>query len=201
MKNNFTIIAFYTDSYKEIIENNLLDSLKQFPELKYKIYKIESKGKWIKNVNLKPRVILQALEELNTDIVILDADSKIFQIPELLYNIDCDIACHFLDWNTQYQNKTNIVELLTGTLYIKNTEENKNLIKDWINKVEQNNIWEQKVLQKLLETKYKHLKIYNLPLEYCYIDTLPNGNKPFVKCNNPVIVQYQVSRNLKHKTL
>ena len=100
-----------------------------------------------------------------------------------------------MDWNTWYKNGSNIKELLSGTLFIRNTVQNKNLVQSWYLESYKNSFWEQKTLQKLID-KYK-IKVFNLPLEYCYIMSLPDGQESHIKIENPIISHYQISRKTK----
>jgi len=50
-------------------------------------------------------------------------------------------------------------------------------------------------LQELMK-KHKDILVYDLPIEYCYMTSLPDGRAPLVQCE-PVIKHYQKSRELK----
>ena len=129
-----------------------------------------------------------------------DADATIERYPQLFHEIpeEYDIAFHTLHWNTWYNRlEDNTTELLTGTMFFRNRQIVKDLCREWYEKAQDGSIWEQKILESIIK-KYD-LKIYNLPIEYTYIKTLPRGQEPHVKVEKPVIVHHQVSRNLKRR--
>jgi len=200
--NDFYIISFATkDSpYVDLLSNYLEKSLKKF-NLKYSLSIIEGKRTWYQNTALKPKFILESLEKLNSDVVWIDADATIEKEPILFYNIEknIDIALHRLHWNIWYNYpNSKITELLTGTIYIRNSNKMKELSQEWYEKSVKTNTWEQKILASILE-KRKDINIYELPLEYCYINTLPGGREPYIKCDNVVIRHFQASREWKRK--
>lgn len=202
--NNFKVVAFYTANtiYEKIFNQYLWPSLLKW-DLPYSIIKIPNEGNWFKNVAHKPRIVLEELETNAEDLVILDVDAKIEQNPVLFYELDkkFDIACHILEWKTWYnQPNSNTKELLSGTIYLRNNPEVKQVCKAWKHYASTSGQWEQKALQRAIKEN-KNVKFYNLPVEYCYINSLPNGNPPYIKIENPVIVHYQISRDLKKGTI
>lgn len=207
MENKFTIGTFYTidTPYEQVFKDYLLPSVMNLfyeYEVKWKVSAIENKGSWNKNVAQKPLVILKMLEEMNNiynndkALVFLDADSSVDKYPRLFNEIpnDVDIALHYLDWATWYQNGINRKELLTGTMFFRNNQKVRDLVKEWYEQALKTDVWEQQVLERLLPKT--DLVVYELPVEYCYIKSMPNGSAPHVKCE-PVISHNQVSRKLK----
>jgi len=199
----FTIYSFYTEEspYQEITNKYLIASINKLEKrIPLEIIKAQNFHHWGKNVAQKPFIILQLLDEKKDNIVFVDADATIEQYPQLFHDIpeEYDIACHILDWDTWYKNKSHVKELLTGTMYFRNREKVKSLCREWYIKAEDGSGWEQTILEGILE-KRKDIKIFELPISYCYIKTLPTGKEPHVKIENPVIVHHQVSRNLKRR--
>ena len=194
-------ISYFTQLtvYEKVMNEYLLPSLKKW-NLKYDIQGIKNEGNWSLNTTLKPKFILDMLNKHNEDVIFLDADATIEQYPELFNDIskEFDIACHYLDWQTWYK-KGNKKELLSGTMLLRNNAKVKALCEEWYKKAFSINKWEQLVLADILE-KNKSIKIYELPLSYCYIKTLPNGKEPFVKLK-PVILHWQVGREYKRSGL
>lgn len=194
-------ISYFTQTtvYEGVMNEYLLPSLKKW-NLKYDIQGIKNKGNWSLNTALKPKFILDMLNKHNEDVIFLDADATIEQFPNLFNNIpkEFDIACHFLNWQTWYK-KSNKKELLSGTMLLRNNDKVKTLCKEWYEKSINTTRWEQLVLADILE-KNESIKIYELPLSYCYIKNLPNGNTPYVKCD-PVILHHQVGRLYKRNGL
>ena len=196
----FTICSFYTEDtpYQDVIEKYLLASATKY-NIDVRVLIAPNYHHWGKNVAQKPLMILKLLDEGIDNIVFVDADATLEQYPQLFSDIPeaYDIAFHTLDWNTWYRNKSNIKELLTGTMFFRNRPIVKQLCYEWYEKAQDGSRWEQQILQDII-TKYP-LKIYNLPLEYIYINTLPRGQEPYVKIDKPVILHHQVSRILKRR--
>jgi len=86
------------------------------------------------------------------------------------------------------------VELLSGTLYIKNNEIMLQLVRDWSNVKDVN--WDQRILQELIENQYKNeIVIRPLPEEYVKINP---KNSSFDKLDC-VIGHKQMSRQQRAK--
>lgn len=195
----FIVTALITADtpYELLAAQHLIPSLDKL-KIPYYIEAMENQHNWLKNVAMKPLVILNAMEKYpNLNIVCLDVDAEVLQFPSLFNSIpeEFDIACHILDWDSWYGYSDHVKELLTGTILIKNTEKNKELVKEWYVRSTNSIEWEQKVLQKLIIEKY--IKVFELPVDYCYIKSLPNGQPPLVRVDNPIIIHHQASRKLK----
>ena len=199
----FLICAFVAGKkYKEVLKKYLLPSLKKL-NIEPIVIETENTHNWHRNVAQKPLIALQVLEEhKDANIVLLDADCTVEHYPELFHSIpsDFDIALYTLDWNTWYRNNNGVKEVLSGTLFLRNCDKVKSLCKEWYNETIRTGAWEQRGLARTL-VKRKDIKVYDLPIEYCWITSLPNGDSPHVKCDNPVIKHYQVSRTLKRGIL
>lgn len=202
---NFNIISYCTRKtpYEQVMQEYLLKSIYKLEEkgfsLPYTVQYIDSMGSWNKNTAYKAKFILDNLDSIIFDnIVCVDCDATIESYPQLFNEIPdkYDMACHMLDWESWYCHTPGRKELLTGTILFKSNRENvKKLVEEWYNIAMKTNEWEQKVLEKLV--KQYDIKIYDLPLSYCYINSLPNGKEPNVKCDNVVVRHYQSSRTLK----
>jgi len=197
------VIAFYTkDSpYEDVWKEYLLPSLEKF-NIPYIVKATVNTHDWRKNVAEKPQIILDALEAEECDLVVLDADARIEQYPELFDELsgsgsDYHIACHHLDWDTWYKHTGGKKELLSGTLWLKNCDEIKDMCWKWLAGA-QSARWEQQALEKIIEGTH-NLNVYELPLDYIYITTLPQGQKPHVIIENPIITHHQVSRVFKRR--
>ena len=205
------VIAFYTANspYKEVLEKYLMPSIMKF-ELPYEIVELPNFHNWHKNVAQKPLFIKDMLEKDTKNVVVLDADATIERYPRLFDELEdklitwekgpgyvkYDIAVHYLDWATWY-NRPGITtkELLTGTMWLRNCDRVKDICQKWYDNAVSVGDWEQAALARVL--KKEKANIYELPLEYIYIDTLPDGKQPHVKIEDPVIRHHQVSRKLK----
>lgn len=192
-------ISYYTlnTPYEQVIQNCLLPSLKQW-NLKYDIEAIEDKGSWQANTGYKCVFIKKMLQKYNEPVVFLDADAVVERNPKMFDELnEYDIAFHWLDWNLQWRGHTgNKRELLSGTMMFNPTPTTFDLLDEWITAVKQYPaLWEQRVLQKIVEDNEKSINIYNLPASYCTV-ILHNGDiPPYI--NEPIIIHTQASRKYK----
>lgn len=200
--NKFVIATFVSEGtpYEDIINKYLLKSCQKLG-LPLQIAHSVNCNNWYRNVAEKPLIIRNILSTMDDDtcLVFLDADCTIEKYPILFEKIpeEYDIAFHMLDWNVWYGYKQPkpVTELLTGTMFFRNRPLVKQLCMEWYETAKITNVWEQKILEKIIK-KYKDLRIYQLPLEYIYMNKRPRGQEPLVKLD-PVIIHYQKSRELK----
>jgi hypothetical protein len=198
---SFIIVSYYTldTPYQDVAHKYLMNSLSTV-EVKSDIRGVQNLGSWQANTSYKPTFILQMLEHhKDTDIVFVDADAEILDYPSLFENIptDCSLGVHFLDRTAWYgHNYPEEKELLSGTLYVRNNEEARQVVLQWIEQCKNTRQWEQQVLHNIIVNR--GIKTYELPIEYCYIKTMPNGEEPKVKVEKPIIVHNQVSRRIKN---
>jgi hypothetical protein len=187
------IISGYTFNtpYEEEVKDLEAD-LKRF-NLPYWLYGYESRGNWTKNTMVKAELIQRALMEYPEDDVIwLDADAIILREPKFFHelkNKNFDICCHYL--KTHY----NPNELLSGTIIFRNVPIVRKLVDDWV--AIKNENWDQKILQELVDGKYK-LKLNKLELPQEYIKIRPKNVKD-ARSLNCVIGHKQMSREQRHK--
>lgn len=198
----FIITSYYTKNtpYERVADEYLIPSLKKL-DCKWLVKSVENLGSWQLNTSFKPRFILEMLEtNPGVDVVFVDCDARITSYPVLFDEIpNCYyFAAYILDrqqwYRKEYSNQDRF-ELLSGSIWFRNCEESKKLIKEWISSVEDRRIWEQRVLFEIV--KRNLIPIYPLPISYCWIVSLPDGSVPFVKCDKPIIEHYQKSRELK----
>jgi len=196
----FIICSYYTidTPYAEVVHNYLMKSLNSL-NLKSDIRGVENLGSWQLNTSFKPTFILQMLEKHKEEnVVFVDADAEVLEYPSLFDEIpeQYTFASHTLDRGEWYNNNETRQELLTGTLWIRNCERSKEIIREWIDECAKTKNWEQRVLEQVLFKNNE--KVFQLPVEYCWIKTLPNGNDPYVKPVGKIFVRHnQVSRELK----
>jgi len=193
----YTKDTVYEESFKKVLEPSL-----QKYNLDYTVFPVDNEHKWNKNVCKKPSIILKALNTLKEPIVVIDVDAQITNSPTIFDTIDTnkyDMACHYLDWETWYNRPGREVrkELLTGTLWFNYNENVLALLKEWSGLCLNNLCADQPPLEQLMKHKYTHLRVFELPLDYIYITSMPNGNEPFVKIEQPVIKHFQASRKAK----
>ena len=196
--NSFIVCVFATADtpYVEIANRQIIASLRSHG-ISHDFEEVPNLGTWQKNTSYKATFALDMLNKHDKNIVLLDADCQVLRYPDLFDNIpeQYNIAAHILDWSTWYQRGDTIKEFLTGTLFLRNTERTKEIVKMWQWECSKSNIWEQKCLANVLMRNQE--PVYNLPIGYCWINTMPFGEQPYVKCDDKVIVHYQASRDLK----
>lgn len=197
--NKLLYITFYTEGhYQKIAEENIISSFEKF-KLDHIAYSRPNLKDWVLNTRQKIDVIETALlDHPDHDIVYIDADATIESEPILFNSIpdEVDIGLHYLDWHKHYGRNTDKgqKELLSGTIYLRNSPKITNLVRKW-KELTVNYNWEQRALETLIEAEM--INVWELPWEYCYIATRPNGESPAYPLENPVIVHYQESRVVK----
>ena len=194
----FIICSYFTMNtpYQAVAHDYLMPSVFE-RSIPSDIRGVESLGSWGKNTSYKPTFIKRMMVlHPDKNIVFLDADAEVVAYPELFDHIpeEYNIAVHILDKDRWY-NRSNggEEELLSGTLFVRNCETSHNIVNRWIGLCSlDEKKWEQKVLQDVIDEM--EIVIYELPISYCYIKTMPDGSEPNVKCEHPVVVHHQCSR-------
>ena len=188
---NVIFVAYYTrDSLYSEYAQNLAQSLHQF-DLTYRIVGINDQGSWDKNTHYKPIFLRQMLDELHpVSLVYVDVDALIHQMPilfdDLVTDPTVDIAAHILDHKKF--NHTIPPELLSGTLYLANTSNTRQIVDEWIQACKAfAKIWDQLALDQVLKAR-NYQGFRNLPEQYTTIYDYMKDVK------DPVIVHYQASR-------
>lgn len=193
----YKIISYYTPNYKDTAEKYLISSVNKLNLNNY-ITEVPSLGSWKENTNYKPIFIRECLKKFEENLLWIDCDATINSYPFYFDQLDkssIDFAYHLLSWKTHYgrPRDENKFEFLSGTLFFRKNDLIKQFIDIWIECSKEISP-DQKSLEYTFK-KFGNLNTEILPREYCYIETLPNGNKPFVPLENPVISHYQASRN------
>lgn len=162
---SYTLISAYTINtpYEEEFKC-FVASLQKQGITNYKIYPLISTHSWVKNAQLKARTILQALNELNTDVLWVDIDAEIRGDISYFDNLKCDICCYYL------KSKWDPHELLSGTFYFANNDKVKNLVRDWVSLNDNNIEWDQKNLQTLVDSRDINKVI--MPDDYIVVDRI-----------------------------
>jgi hypothetical protein len=176
------VIAFHSDEQLYIdCGKRLKDSLIKL-NIQHEIIPVKWRGSWQATSELKPTIILRALERYIENVVYLDIDAVVQKYPKLFDTIEDDVAVHYKDGK----------ELLASTVYFKNCDKTKELIETWIETFPKadGRMREQKCLDYVL--KRSKCSVYKLPAPYALIfDTMK-------KQGPPVIEQFQASRRAKH---
>ncbi len=198
----FIICSFYTSGeyYDSIFHDILFPSLKKY-DLPYHVEEIESLGSYQLNTGMKPLFIEKMLITYPTiDVVWVDVDGEFKKYPSIFDNIppEYDMSVVHIDMDKWHgTNKYNgEKQLHSGTAVFKATEKTLQVVRDWRARILIDPIftWEQKHLQTSIE-RHSGLTVLELPHEYSYISTLPNGDKPKIKLD-PVILHHQAGRRV-----
>jgi hypothetical protein len=196
--NKWLVVSFYTSNYADIAHKYLIPSLIKL-NLDYRIIEVLNLNSWKEATDYKAIYIRNCLYQFTCDIVWIDCDATVNEYPKLfdeLSESNVDIAYHMLSWESHYGRPRDKgrLEFLSGTLYFKNNDKTKQLVDKWI---ENTKIYspEQKALHKSLIDS-NNIYFYELPREYCYITTKPNGELPAVLLKNPIISHFQASRGV-----
>jgi hypothetical protein len=185
-------VAYYTPStvYEECAKR-LQASASKFA-VPLEISLVPDQGNWYKNTQYKPVFLLEQLKKYKPNsLAYVDIDATFEAHPHLFYDLDksdTEIAVHVLDHKKFY--RTSGKELLSGTIFLKNTENVHSIIEKWIKECKK----DQKILdQTAFSSVLRYNKYVELPEEYCCIfDTMAS-------VKNPVIKHWQASRTTKHQ--
>lgn len=194
-------IAWYTPGvYEEHFKTHLEPTLKKY-DLDYDTIVLPNHKKWSKNVAQKPKAILEALKKHKQPIAVIDVDAKITAYPDLFERIKVDkfdIAFHRLDWSTWYNRpRVRKLEILTGTMWFNYTEKVVAFLEEWSEATLKAQCADQVTIEILLKGQWNDLRVCKLPLEYCYINSLPGGKPPYVEVKHPVVTHFQASRKAR----
>lgn len=89
------VTGFYTNDKYKVMAFEMRKSVEVFG-FTCVLYDMPDQGKWTANVNLKPDIILHALECADGDSVLyLDADARMVSKPELIPSPDHDVAMYY----------------------------------------------------------------------------------------------------------
>ena len=178
----FRICSFYTfDTIYKKEAQGLIETISQF-KYDYHIKGYHTRGSWVQNVGIKPEYIYEMMELYpDQDIVFIDADARIRQPLMLFKAFQGDIGVHYLKG-----------ELLSGTIYLKNNERVRAIIRIWIKWMSKHSgSWDQKVFDLVLK---KHARLYKIKIE-----ELPSSyTKIFDKMEGDAVIEhFQASRRFK----
>lgn len=199
-KINFGYFYSAGSPYKEISKQYLVNSLDKLNISNIYCEQTQNFGSWSRNVAEKPLAVLNILKKIDYGecLIFLDADSEVLSYPVLFEEIpeEFDLAAHYLSWEDWYGYKGNTTkEFLSGTLFIRKNIRTVTICEEWHKRAILTSEWEQKILGELIEES--KVKVFHLPIEYCWIKSRPGGLPPLVKCDSPVILHHQLSRELK----
>jgi len=193
--NEWKVVSYYTSSYKDIAYKYLIPSLTKL-NIDNHIIEIPELHGWKASTDYKATYIKTCLGLFKTNIVWLDCDAIVNSYPSLFDEIpvDFDFAVHYVDPRILYTNSGRPIHAASGTIFVRDNETSHQLLDDWIKLVPSTRV-EQMALQIALEKS--NINVYELPREYCYIVTQPNGQPPRIVIDNPIISHYQASREMR----
>ena len=178
------LITFYTtDTPYEQEVKKLMMSVRPWDGLQLTVYPVDNPGSWVLNCGQKPRVCLDALLEHDEDLLYVDADALVVgEIDQkMLKSLD-----HFAF--VRRRDATHDAELLSGTLWMPNTQQTHALLRLWIAaQAARKTTWDQKSLDLVV----RNYETQELPATYAKI-----FDANYCK-EDPVIVHNQVSRKYR----
>lgn len=159
---SFTVCAFYTDDelYRSHAEEFKL-SLAEVGIGDFHIKKIPPIERWVEACAIKPQFILDTLRACEDNVLYVDIDARFRSFPTLFNDFPHDLGAHMRDGH----------ELLSGTLFFRNCDNVKKLVRLWLKNQRRNpDSWDQHVLQNTInENPELNLNLANLPPAYCQI--------------------------------
>jgi len=180
------VSAYTRHTPYEGLAHSLARQLESFA-LPHHVYPLANRGSWEKNCQQKADVLAEALRAYQRPVVWIDADATLHRLPTFFDGLDCDLAFHYL--SSCYHPR----ELLTGTLYVGNTERGRATVEAWRELNASNGEWDQRNLQRIVDAN-SQLRIVPLPTEYIRVD----GFEAYQATEPPaVITHHQASRRFK----
>lgn len=182
---SFKVISYYSPDYAE--NTSRLKETLMTHEIEYELTEVKPFKNWLEGVRFKPTFIREQLKKADCPLVWLDADATVEQYPRLFDTLTVDFACHFRN-DKRYYN-----ECLSGTLFFAPTDGSFALLDSWLDQQKkEEQLWDQRSLQKAIETTHS-FSMFRLPPNYTQIfDTMSYAGEP-------VILHHQASRT-KDKT-
>jgi hypothetical protein len=191
---NFVVAAYYTEGTGYAAEAEKLRASLDALGIDHFICGVPSLVSWQKNTQFKARFVLGTLERYadapERPLVFVDADAIIHAYPALFDELDADAAFAWRDYALfpSMSSRTR-KELLSGTIFLRNNDAVRELVREWIAENERNPAaWEQRNLQTVVARADGKLRIAELPPTYCKIFDIMREAGP------AVIEHYQKSR-------
>ena len=185
VRNNYIFVAYYTkQTGYEAVARTLRASLEKFKVAMF-IDGIPTRGSWQSNIAYKPEFVFAMMCKYpDRDIIYVDADAELKQYPTYFDTFSGDVGVHFKDGK----------ELLSGTIYFRNNERVRDLVRQWMSTQQHYpNTWDQVTLHRTIGKYAKEfgVKVVDIPAAYTQIfDSMKHNGAP-------VIEHHQASRKLK----
>lgn len=188
------VIAYYTIDTPYAHEAESLKLSLESKGYSYKVFGVSNRGTWQKNTQMKAEFIAQMLEmHPGRSLLYLDVDALMVHPPTMLDGLGADIAAaHFIRSN----------ELLSGTLFLGNTDKCREVVDRWIRinadypkfLPGRKLAWDQRTLQ-LAINRTEGVNFVELPQEYTWIVELTQRHLPDL---SPVIMHTRGAKRFKN---
>jgi hypothetical protein len=185
------IICFYTKNTPYEQEYNVFkESLEKY-NLDHHAYAIENSGQWEINCSMKSKIIRQAIDEFDDNLLYLDVDARIVRQPPFK-EIEKDIP-GFCVWHPRYRKNG---QLASGTIYFPNNTLSRKVLDAWIEEQQKDlSAWDQDTLFSVFK-KFDHFLLHHDWINIVGVD----GSESFLlKTDNPIILHTQASRKNKDR--
>lgn len=189
----WVVVGYYTvGTLYETEAKRLIPSFQKF-NIPYFISPTADQGSWYKNTQFKPTFLKSMMQQFaSKSIIYVDIDAEFMQYPDLFDQLDqrpdVHIGVHLLDHAKRGRPQAGF-EMLSGTVYLKNTSIVHQVIDTWIQKCSVGGLlWDQVALKDAIGS----VPYYILPEQYCMIFDYMSD------VQNPVIKHYQASRRCKN---
>lgn len=176
----YTTDSVYQDSY-ELLEKSLVRIGHRFD------YKAIPPADWKSVTDLKPRVVLEKLQQYQEPVLYLDADAFVHEnLDKYFEDKNCDIAVNFL------KKKSGEEELLSGTVYFDYNDKVLQLVQLWIKTgLDNPELNDQQSLQKTVSEYEGELSVFRLSSAFTYI-----FDWKYPDVETPIIEHMQASREI-----
>lgn len=176
----YTTDSVYQDSY-ELLEKSLVRVGHRFD------YKAIPPSDWKSVTDLKPRVVLEKLQQYQEPVLYLDADAFVHEnLDKYFEDKRCDIAVNFL------KKKSGEEELLSGTVYFDYNDKVLQLVQLWIKTgLDNPELNDQQSLQKAVSEYEGELSVFRLSSAFTYI-----FDWQYPDVETPIIEHMQASREI-----
>lgn len=179
-----TLISFYTNDWKyaqyakELIEDcaNL--------KMPYKIEELPSTGSYLKNTCMKPKFILDKLNELKSPVLWVDVDASLVKYPSFFDTVNGDFAARKM---SEQRTRTWHV----GTMWFNYTPQMIEFIEHWIDNT--GKISDESALEATWEEYGYLIDTTNIPADYFYIE---RKSRPMP---NSTVIMHRISDSLMKK--
>jgi len=193
------VIAYYTIDTPYEGEAEVLKLSLESVGYSYSIAGVPNLGSWQKNTQYKASFIFKMLHKYPSEpLLYLDVDAIMVQPPTLLDNLKADIAA------AHFANRAGGPggELLSGTLFLGNTNKCLRIVERWIELNEQypdrlpngKDAWDQRTLKMAIQN-VPEVNFVELPQEYTWITELTQRRMPGL---SPVIMHTRGAKRFKN---